>query len=139
MDLQDSEQTETGRARAEWQAAIGELERQISEWAGAEGWEVTAAPRELREESIGTYVVPDLRIATPDGQRLVLEVKARGPLQARGQVELLAWPTLFRVMLLQQQDEGQWIIRTDSGVPIRKRWNRRTFIELAKDLLGAEA
>jgi len=67
-----------------------------------------------------------------------VEVKGRGPLEAAGRVQISAWPTLFRVLLLHKSGEEGWIIRTDSGIPIRQPWNRETFISLVRDLLNAE-
>ena len=137
MNVDKSKQHEVTELRDEWTRAIRDLEKDVADWAKAEGWNVSASERVVREESIGDYAVPDLTIETPEGQRLILEVKGRGPANAAGRVQLFAWPTLFRVLLLRKPDDG-WIIRTDSGIPLRKTWNRETFITLARDLLSAE-
>src|SRR5262245_1517902 len=137
MNVEKNKQQEEDRLRDEWTQAVRELEKDVANWAKAEGWNVSASERVVNEESIGVYAVPDLTIETPEGQRLILEVKGRGPAGASGQVQLFAWPTLFRVLLLRKPDDG-WIVRTDSGIPLRKTWNRETFITLAKDLLSAE-
>lgn len=137
MNVENSKQHEEDRIRDEWTQAVRDLERDIADWAKSEGWNVSASERVVNEESIGVYTVPDLTIETPEGQRLILEVRGRGPAGASGRVQLFAWPTLFRVLLLRKPDDG-WIIRTDSGIPLHKTWNRETFITLAKDLLNAE-
>lgn len=124
--------------RDDWTRAVLDLEKDVADWAKAEGWDVSASDRVVSEESIGDYAVPDLTIETPEGQRLILEVKGRGPANASGRVQLFAWPTLFRVLLLRKSGDDNWIIRTDSGIPLRKTWNRETFITLARDLLSAE-
>ena len=137
MNVEKPKQHEEERLRDEWTRAVRDLERDVVDWAKAEGWNVNASDRVISEESIGVYTVPDLTIETPEGQRLIVEVKGRGPASASGRVQLFAWPTLFRVLLLRKPDEG-WTIRTDSGIPLRKTWNRETFITLARDLLSAE-
>jgi hypothetical protein len=137
MNVEKPKQQKEDKLRDEWTQAVRDLERDVADWARAEGWNVSASERVVNEESIGVYAVPDLTIETPEGQRLILEVKGRGPAGASGRVQLFAWPTLFRVLLLRKPDDG-WIIRTDSGIPLRKTWNRETFITLAKDLLSAE-
>jgi hypothetical protein len=137
MNVDKSKQQEVAELRDEWTRAIRDLEKDVADWAKAEGWNVSASERVVSEESIGDYAVPDLTIETPEGQRLILEVKGRGPASAAGRVQLFAWPTLFRVLLLRKPDDG-WVIRTDSGIPLRKTWNRETFVTLARDLLSAE-
>jgi hypothetical protein len=137
MNVDKSKQQEVAELRDEWTRAIRDLEKDVADWAKAEGWNVSASERVVSEESIGDYAVPDLTIETPEGQRLILEVKGRGPASAAGRVQLFAWPTLFRVLLLRKSDDG-WVIRTDSGIPLRKTWNRETFVTLARDLLSAE-
>jgi hypothetical protein len=138
MNIEKLNQQEEDRLREEWTQTVRDLERDVADWAKAEGWNVSASERVVSEDSIGTYTVPDLTIDTPEGQRLILEVKGRGPATASGRVQLFAWPTLFRVLLLHKPDNDGWIIRTDSGIPLRKTWSRETFITLARDLLSAE-
>lgn len=138
MTIDESKHQEGVRLRNEWTRVVRDLEKDIADWAKAEGWDVSTSERVVSEESIGAYAVPDLIIETPEGQRLILEVKGRGPASAAGRVQLFAWPTLFRVLLLRKSDDDGWVIRTDSGIPLRKTWNRETFITLAKDLLSAE-
>ncbi len=132
------EEPRTASARDEWTQVLGALERDITEWAQEEGWQVHAASRSLTEDAIGQYAVQDLVLETPQRERILVEVKGRGPLEAAGRVQISAWPTLFRVLLLHKSGEEGWIIRTDSGIPIRQPWNRETFISLVRDLLNAE-
>lgn len=138
MSLNLSEQSPVREIRDAWTKALAALEQNLTEWALAEGWQVRSAEKMLKEESVGTYMAPDLVIDTPAGDRLRVEVKGRGPTESSGRVQLSAWPTLFRVLLLHKPEEDTWIIRTDSGIPIRQPWNRETFVTLAKDLLNAE-
>ena len=124
--------------REEWTQALRTLEKNLTEWSEEEGWQIRPFERSFTEASTGLYTAPDLVIETPDGERLTVEVKGRGPAEASGRVQLSAWPTLFRVILLHKPGEVNWVIRTDSGIPIRQPWNRETFISVAKDLLSAD-
>ena len=128
----------TALVRDEWMRALLDLEEDLSCWSVGEGWQVRRATKSFTEESTGQYTAPDLVIDTPEGERLLVEVKGRGPAEASGRVQLSAWPTLFRVLLLHKPGQDGWVIRTDSGVPIRQPWNRETFVTLAKDLLSAD-
>lgn len=132
------EEPQIASIRGEWTQALSVLEKKLTVWSEAEGWQVRSFPRIFTEESTGRYEAPDLVIETPEGERLNVEVKGRGPSASSGRVQLSAWPTLFRVILLHKSGEDRWVIRTDSGIPIRQPWNRETFISLTKDLLNAD-
>ena len=136
MDFSDEAQPTS--VWEEWTHALQVLETDVTQWSQAEGWRVRPETRVFTEESTGPYTAPDLIIETPQGERLTVEVKGRGPSQASGRVQLSAWPTLFRVMLLHKPGQDEWTIRTDSGIPIRQPWRRETFVSLAKDLLNAD-
>ncbi len=124
-------------AREEWVEAVNNLVRQITEWTKDTGWTVTTTEREINEENIGVYRVPDARIDTPQGQ-LLLEVWGRGYRNNVGRVELAAWPGAFRLLLLHRMGETEWKIYTDSGIVLRYPWTRETFLNLTEDLLGSE-
>lgn len=124
--------------RDEWLGALTALQRELTTWAEVEGWQVRVSEKSLTEAATGTYPAPELVLDTPDGGRLLVEVKGRGPTEASGRVQISAWPTLFRVVLLYKPGRDGWVIRTDSGIPLHQPWNRETFISLAYDLLNAE-
>lgn len=124
-------------AREEWVEAVNQLVQQITEWTKDAGWTVTTTEREINEENIGVYRVPDAKINTPQGQ-LMLEAWGRGYRNNVGRVELAAWPGAFRVLLLHRVGETDWRIYTDSGITLRYPWTRETFLNLAEDLLGSE-
>ncbi len=138
MSVTLAEKPETASVREEWTHALQTLETDVTQWSLAEGWRVHPDTKVFTEESTGQYAASDLTIETPEGERLTVEVKGRGPSQASGRVQLSAWPTLFRVMLLHKPGEADWVIRTDSGIPLRQPWRRETFVTLAKDLLNAD-
>jgi len=96
---------------------------------------VERAEKELAEEIVGgAYRVPVVTIHALQG-RLILEPIARGTMGAQGRVDLYAWPSLFRVMLLRR--DGGWVARTESGIDWPQAWDRETFLTLADGLLKA--
>lgn len=97
-----------------------------------------ASTKSLTEAATRSYTAPELAVSTPDGGRLRVEVKGRGPVNASGRVQISAWPTLFRVLLLHKPGADGWVIRTASGISRHQPWSRESFITLANDLLNAE-
>jgi hypothetical protein len=126
---------ERPKALAEWRDTLDRLVAEVGAWAERRGWRVSRSTRELNEELLGSYSAPVLEIELPSGQ-VVLEPIARVVMGATGRVDLYAWPTLYRVMLLHRAD-GNWIVRTDSGLKWPHPWNEETFVELAAGLSGA--
>jgi hypothetical protein len=122
--------------REEWIETIHELFVQITGWAAARKWTVSTKSLELTEDLLGTYQVPSLTLQTGRGA-VMLEPVARRVMGAAGRIDLYAYPSLFRVMLLRSTKDGQWLIRTDSGIFIKQPWNEETFAELVEDLTGA--
>lgn len=126
--------------REQWVEQVTDLVRQVEEWAtGAQDtrqWTVERETHAIEEEVVGgAYVVPGLRVSAGDDE-LRLEPVARGVLHADGRVDLYAWPSLFRVMLLRKN--GEWIVHTESGLDWPQAWGRETFLTLADGLLRAE-
>jgi hypothetical protein len=126
---------EAAQIRDEWLGAVEALRQQVREWAEQQGWMVNQTEREIEEYDLGTYKVPVLEIDTPQGE-LVLEPIAQNVLGATGRVDLYAYPTHFRVMLLRRDGPG-WVVRTDSGLNWPHPWGQATFVELAEGLVGA--
>jgi hypothetical protein len=127
---------EAARIRDEWLSAIDALRQQVREWAEQQGWAVTQTEREVIEDQIGTYKVPVLDIETPRGQ-VVLEPTGQDTLGGWGRVDLYAWPTYYRVMLMRKPGLD-WVVRTESGINWPHPWGHATFVELTEGLLGAE-
>ncbi len=100
--------------RDQWLDSLTLLADKVSTWASQEkGWRVESTDTQsVSEELLGTYDVPVLTIHTPEG-RLILEPIARN-FPGSGIVELYAWPSLFRVRLLQDQPGDEWEARIDS-------------------------
>jgi hypothetical protein len=125
--------------REQWINVVTDLVQQVTAWAAAvqeeHHWTLEAGQIELAEEIVGgTYRVPTL-IIHAEGNALHLEPIARGVLSAEGRVDLSAWPSLFRVMLLRKNDT--WIVRTESGLDWPQTWSEQTFLTIAEGLLQA--
>lgn len=132
-------------SRDNWEHDTALLADEVQAWAAQEaaarGWRVEREQKELAEEVVGgAYQVPVVTIHAAQG-RLILEPVARGVLGAQGRVDLYAWPSLFRVMLLHKplgKDRGlAWVVRTESGIDWPQPWGRETFLTLAEGLLNA--
>lgn len=132
-------------SRSNWERHTALLADEVQTWAeqeaAARGWRVEREEIELAEEVVGgAYHVPVVTIHASQG-RLVLEPIARGVMGAQGRVDLYAWPSSFRVMLLHKplgKDAGlRWVVRTESGVDWPLPWGRETFLTLAEGLLNA--
>ena len=125
--------------REEWLDTVAGLQGQIKAWADQEpGWAFTAQEeRRIKESALGEYSVPVWKIQTPDGEVRLEPIARNYP--GRGIVELYAWPTLYRVRLIRDEEWGGWRVRTDSGIYLRQEWSRENFITLTNDLLTADA
>jgi hypothetical protein len=121
--------------RESWRRAVIALKEQVQRWATSRGWPVTELTQTVTDDSIGTYEVPLLEIDTPKG-RVVLEPIGRDILGVNGRIDLYAWPTHYRVMLLRTGDD-RWIVRTDSGLNWPEPWGEQTFEVLAEGLAEA--
>jgi hypothetical protein len=121
--------------RAKWIAELSRLMSQIEKWALAEGWLVARRERELCEEPLGMYSAPALTIQTPRGV-LVVDPVARAVVGADGRVDLCAFPTYHRLLLVQRH--RGWVLMTDSGVEWPGKWSKKTFIDAGLKLVSAK-
>jgi|GEM_PF-632307 len=137
-------ETRMEQSRRNWERSTLMLADEVQSWAeqeaAARGWRVEREEKELAEEVVGgAYRVPVVTINAPQG-RLILEPIARGTVGAQGRVDLYAWPSLFRVMLLHKprgKDRPlEWVVRTESGLDWPQAWSRETFLTLADGLLN---
>jgi hypothetical protein len=121
----------------DWLSRLSHLTKQVADWIASEpGWSVEAGETVITEDATGTYTAPTLTIKTDTG-KAILEPIALVGFGVRGIVELYAWPTLYRVRLLMQDDSDQWDVLTDSGIRLRQPWKREPFIDLVRDLVAA--
>lgn len=107
----------------------------VRNWATSEGWEVEESETTITEQYLQTYAAPVLTIRLPNG-RVHVEPVARLVLGAEGRVDLFAWPSLVRVMLLRKGEI--WIVRPEMGPSWPRPWGRDTFVELARLLVEEE-
>lgn len=121
--------------RQDWLQAVDQRIHEVQEWAHAAGWKVTRSVKDMIEASTGPYSVPTLEIDTGDGT-VTFEPIGRDVIGATGRIDLSAWPSLYRVMLVRRQD-GSWVVRTDSGINWPHPWGSETFIELSRSLANA--
>jgi hypothetical protein len=122
------------RAREEWLSTLGDLMSDLEEWAGAAKWLVDRQDKEITEPLLGTYSAPVLHFKTPNGI-LYADPIGRDIIGADGRVDLCAWPSLHRVMLILA--EGKWSVLTDSGIDWPQPWGQETFAKLAMSLTKA--
>lgn len=121
--------------KAEWVKAVEGLAGDVMKWAKARKWEVASLQKELHEEFLGTYWAPTLRIQTENGT-LMLDPVARNIVGGEGRVDLLAFPSFNRFLLLRQKD--RWVLFTDSMVRWPNPWSKETFLALAKELTSPQ-
>ena len=124
--------------REDWLRTLAALEETLQAWVAQEpGWATqTGETDTISEEALGDYKAPTLTIHAPDGELRVEPIARNFP--GRGIVEVYAWPTAFRVRLI-QAEPGEWRVLTDSGIYLRQPWERAPFMLLARDLMGADA
>ena len=118
----------------DWTRLVSELLNDIAEWSRAQQWLVEWKDAERHEPEFGTYATKQLVIQGPQG-RLVVDPVAKSVVDAEGRVDLYAWPSMNRVLIL--RTGGQWRLRTASGVDWPKTWGRDTFQDLASQLMAS--
>lgn len=129
---------EAEEAIQEWTAAVGALLHQVEQWVAEDRkeWKIEFSSADVTEASSGSYTIPVLEIVAPNG-RLMLEPVGRDVYGARGRIDLYAWPSLYRVMLLRSFASDEWGIRTGSGIDWPQPWGREGFLAVADRLLSA--
>jgi hypothetical protein len=123
------------RERKKWIAALQALIDEVEAWATARHWAVHRNQKRIHESRLGTYAAPVLSILAPTG-KVQLDPVARDVIGADGRVDLFAWPSLTRIVLVRVGDK--WVLKTDTGARFPQRWNRQTF-ERVVNLLNAAA
>lgn len=123
-------------SRREWVRDVNALIDQARAWASQQGWPTTLDTVTRTETGVGTYTVPVLTAEVPGG-RLILEPIAHRTPELNGRVDLYAYPTLARMLLLRDPETvpTPWVIRTSDGVSWPQPWSQETFYHLAKGLL----
>lgn len=127
---------EAEEAIQEWTAAAGALLHQVEQWVAEDRpeWRIEYSSADVTEVSSGSYTIPVLEIVAPNG-RLMLEPVGRDVYGARGRIDLYAWPSMYRVMLLRSFASDEWVIRTESGIDWPQPWGKPGFLAVADRLL----
>jgi hypothetical protein len=120
--------------RQTWLQLLEQLEHQVEGWAKDRRWSIHRDQKQLHESQLGTYMVPVLTIRAPSGQ-VHLDPIARYVQGGEGRVDLLAWPSLTRMLLIRIGEE--WVVKTDSGVEWPERWSESCFEHLVKSINAA--
>jgi hypothetical protein len=118
---------------AEWKSAVGSLCSEIEAWAKGKRWLVDRHEKTI-EESGDSYSLPELFVHTPQG-RIVVEPVAMNVADAEGRVDLVAFPSFQRLMLL--REKGDWVLRTSDGLPWPQPWGPESFEDLMLMLSAA--
>jgi hypothetical protein len=124
------------KEREAWVQTVRDFCNEVAIWAASQGWQVKHEEVDRSEEGLGIYRVPMVTIQTGGGAVMV-EPVAREVMGATGRIDLFAYPTLFRVMVLRSAQDGRWRIRTDSGIFLKEPWTVKTFVDLVTDLTAA--
>jgi hypothetical protein len=117
-----------------WISQVSELAETIKSWGSEKHWLIDEHSKRLTEEHLGSYSVPELFIKTPQGQ-IVVEPVGRNIIGAEGRVDISAFPSFNRLLLVSL--EGHWVVKTDSRITWPSPWSKQTFYEIV-DALVAE-
>lgn len=120
--------------RERWQILLEQLASQVEIWAKDRGWSVKRDQKQISEAHLGTYDAPALTILATSGE-VHLDPIARYAVNCDGRVDLLAWPSLNRMLLV--RDGTKWKLVTDSGIDWPQEWNKKTFASLVERLHAA--
>jgi hypothetical protein len=117
-----------------WLFLVDQLIHQVEAWAKDRKWAIQRDQKQVHESGLGTYTVPVLSILAPAGQ-IHLDPVAHRIVNGDGRVDLIAWPSLTRMLLI--REGNKWVIKTDSGVEWPAGWNQRSFDRLVQQLNAA--
>jgi hypothetical protein len=120
------------KKKGEWVEDVRQLIASIKKWAERRRWLVDVHEKKVREEPYGSYVVPELFIRTPQLQKLVIDPVGLGVIGADGRVDIEAFPSLHRFVLVRQ--DRQWTLLTDSMVEWPEKWGEPAFLGIVEAL-----
>ncbi|MGI4789704.1 MAG: hypothetical protein ACRYFS_12735 [Janthinobacterium lividum] len=127
------------RAINEWTTAAETLLQEVQAWITedkATEWQISFSSADVTEESLGNYSTRVMEITAAEG-RLILEPVGLDVIGAKGRIDLYAWPSLYRVMLLRNSSEESWTIRTESGIDWPQPWGKTSFLTVTEQLMSA--
>jgi hypothetical protein len=118
-----------------WQNSVRDVQENVRQWAKQQGWTVIEETATISEDKLGTYPVQVVTVDTGDG-RLIVEPIARWSAPGQGRIDIYGWPSLNRMMLVQDETAG-WALYTEGGVKWPQAWGSAAFDYLAKNLNAA--
>jgi hypothetical protein len=124
----------SSKALEEWRSLVNDVLRDVEAWASDRHWAVHREDKTVRESRLGEYTVPVLSVLAPAG-RVQVDPVARYVAGGEGRIDLLAWPSLTRMLLI--RTGGKWVLKTESGVEWPEGWNQQTFGRLVEVLNAA--
>ena len=116
--------------RDEWVAAVEKIADEAEAWARERQWLVHRDRKTITEDRIGSYDVPVLTIQAPAG-RLILDAIARYIVGASGRIDLCAFPSYEKVLVV-RTDAG-WHFVINPPVPDRP-WSKEAFLAIVSQL-----
>jgi hypothetical protein len=116
--------------RDEWVAAVEQIAADAEAWAKEQQWLVHRDRKTMTEDMIGAYDVPVLTIQAPAG-RLILDPIAQSIVGALGRIDLCAFPSYEKVLIVRTEDGWQFVI--NPPVPDRP-WSKEAFLEISSGL-----
>lgn len=119
------------KVQQDWVDQVESLINEISHWCEEKGWTILRSTKQITEEHIGTYEVPCLTIHAPSG-RVHIDPMGVNIIGAQGRVDILAYPSLNRLLLVRKDDK--WMLFTESRTPWPKEWSEMTFSEVIQSL-----
>lgn len=124
-----------GSVRDEWVSSVGVLAQNIRKWSEARGWRVEVEPKHIREEGLGEYEVPIVRIEAPAGL-IEFEPIARRILGTTGRIDIYA-PGHVLKMLRAATDapDPVWTIYAPGLYPLYRGLTETNFDALTRTLL----
>jgi len=115
--------------RDHWIVQVSALIDDIATWCEKRGWSVSRSNKSVSEEYIGKYEVPCLTIHAPS-VRLHIDPMGLNIIGAEGRVDILAYPSLNRLLLVRKDD--CWTLFTESRVPWPQEWGEDTFPDIVE-------
>jgi len=114
-----------------WIEAVSGVCQDIVSWSEARQWTVLRDEKTVKGDVTGPYTVPYLMIQTPE-IRLHVDPIGYDIVGADGRVDIEAWPSLNRMLLLRRG--GEWKLYTDSRIKWPEPWGERAFERLVEAL-----
>ena len=123
------------RSLKQWQSTVDAVLTDVEQWCVQAGWLVHSSELSIDEDSTGTYKTRQLQIKTPIDHLFVQPI-GRDIVAADGRIDIYAWPSLYRAILILHGKK--WVLLDDFGKKWPTPWSRETFIDVAQKLTSAK-